>query len=49
MHRTLKKEATIPAERNIKRQQRRFEHFQEEYNMIRPYGKEVGKKGQPLT
>lgn len=37
MHRTLKKEATIPSERNIKGQQRRFDHFQEEYNELRPH------------
>lgn len=37
MHRTLKKEATIPPERDLKRQQKRFNKFQNEYNRIRPH------------
>lgn len=37
MHRTLKKEATIPPEYDLKKQQMRFEEFQKEYNNIRPH------------
>ena len=37
MHRTLKKEATIPPEYNLNRQQNRFNKFQDEYNRIRPH------------
>jgi hypothetical protein len=37
MHRTLKKEATIPPEKNLKTQQRRFNKFQKEYNNTRPH------------
>jgi len=37
MHRTLKNEATIPPEPNMKAQQRRFEIFINEYNMERPH------------
>lgn len=37
MHRTLKKEATIPPEKNLRTQQRRFNKFQKEYNNTRPH------------
>ena len=37
MHRTLKKEATIPPEKNLSAQQRRFDHFRKEYNTERPH------------
>lgn len=37
MHRTLKKEATIPPEKNIRDQQKRFDRFVNEYNEIRPH------------
>ena len=37
MHRTLKKEATLPPEYNLVGQQRRFDAFQNEYNTIRPH------------
>ena len=37
MHRTLKKEATIPPEKNIPAQQKRFDSFMEEYNNVRPH------------
>ena len=37
MHRTLKQETTIPAADNLKRQQKRFNHFKSEYNTIRPH------------
>ena len=37
MHRTLKKEATVPPERNLRLQQSRFNKFQKEYNGIRPH------------
>ncbi|HDH33978.1 MAG TPA: IS481 family transposase, partial [Nitrospirae bacterium] len=37
MHRTLKKETTIPPERNLKEQQQRFNMFQNEYNKKRPH------------
>lgn len=37
MHRTLKKEATIPPEKNLMAQQERFDAFCEEYNTERPH------------
>lgn len=37
MHRTLKREATIPPERDIRAQQGRFDMFRSEYNEIRPH------------
>ena len=37
MHRTLKKEATLPPERDLPAQQRRFDVFCEEYNTERPH------------
>lgn len=37
MHRTLKKEATIPPEKNLKTQQGRFDNFRREYNSLRPH------------
>jgi putative transposase len=37
MHRTLKKEATIPPEKNLPAQQERFDIFREEYNTERPH------------
>ena len=37
MHRVMKKEATIPAERNLRAQQCRLDAFREEYNTIRPH------------
>lgn len=37
MHRTLKKEATIPPEKNLSAQQKRFDAFCDEYNNIRPH------------
>ena len=37
MHRTLKKEATIPPEKNLSAQQERFDIFREEYNTERPH------------
>jgi len=37
MHRTLKKEATVPPERNLRFQQSRFNRFQREYNRLRPH------------
>ena len=37
MHRTLKDEATHPAERNLKAQQGRFDRFQELFNHVRPH------------
>jgi putative transposase len=37
MHRTLKKEATIPPEKNLRAQQKRFDAFCDEYNNIRPH------------
>ncbi len=37
MHRTLKKEAAIPPEYNLKKQQKRLYAFQNEYNTIRPH------------
>jgi transposase InsO family protein len=37
MHRTLKKETTIPPEKNMKEQQLRFDKFKKEYNQKRPH------------
>lgn len=37
MHRTLKQEATIPPERDLAAQQRRFDIFRQEYNHERPH------------
>lgn len=37
MHRTLKKEATLPPEKSIREQQKRFDRFVKEYNEIRPH------------
>lgn len=37
MHRTLKQETASPPERNLRRQQIAFLHFQKEYNHIRPH------------
>ena len=37
MHRTLKKEATIPPEKNLASQQKRFDAFRIEYNTERPH------------
>ena len=37
MHRTLKAETTRPPERNMKRQQERFDAFTEEFNRERPH------------
>ncbi len=37
MHRTLKKEATIPPEKNLAAQQKRFDAFRKEYNTQRPH------------
>ena len=37
MHRTLKREATIPPEANLKAQQERFDDFVQEYNTERPH------------
>lgn len=37
MHRTLKKEATIPPKQNLKRQQKELDKFKVEYNEIRPH------------
>jgi len=37
MHRTLKKEATIPPEQNLSAQQKRFNAFRHEYNTERPH------------
>jgi len=37
MHRTLKKEATIPPEKNLVAQQKRFDAFRKEYNTERPH------------
>jgi len=37
MHRTLKKEATVPPEKDIKAQQKRFDDFRREYNYLRPH------------
>ena len=37
MHLTLKREATIPASRNLRGQQRRFDKWREEFNENRPH------------
>lgn len=37
MHRTLKAEATRPAEKNLAAQQQRFDRFRAEYNEVRPH------------
>jgi transposase InsO family protein len=37
MHRTLKQEATIPPASSLPSQQRRFDHFRDEFNEIRPH------------
>lgn len=37
MHQTLKKEATIPPEKNLVLQQKRFDAFRKEYNRERPH------------
>ena len=37
MHRTLKKEATIPPKQNLKKQQKALDEFRIEYNEIRPH------------
>jgi transposase InsO family protein len=37
MHRTMKKEATIPPEKNLRSQQDRFDIFRKEYNTERPH------------
>ena len=37
MHRTLKKETTLPPEKNLEAQQERFDAFREEYNTERPH------------
>jgi len=37
MHRTLKKEATIPPEKDLRTQQKRFDAFRKEYNTERPH------------
>ena len=37
MHLTLKKEATIPPEKNLRAQQERFDWFRKEYNNERPH------------
>ena len=37
MHRTLKKEATIPPEKDLRNQQHRFDTFRQEYNTERPH------------
>lgn len=37
MHRTLKKEATLPPERDLAAQQQRFDRFRKEYNQVRPH------------
>ena len=37
MHRTLKQETTLPAAEDLKKQQKRFNHFQSEYNNERPH------------
>jgi transposase InsO family protein len=42
MHRTLKQATVIPPAKNIKSQQKRFNHFVQEYNFKRPHqGKDV--------
>jgi putative transposase len=37
MHRTLKAEAIRPAAAGMRSQQRRFDHFQQEFNTVRPH------------
>ena len=37
MHRTLKQEATIPPGSSLRSQQRKFDHFREEFNQVRPH------------
>jgi hypothetical protein len=37
MHRTLKQEATIPPASSLRAQQRKFDHFREEFNQERPH------------
>jgi putative transposase len=37
MHRTLKQESTIPPASSLRGQQRRFDHFREEFNQVRPH------------
>jgi len=37
MHRTLKQEATIPPAASLRAQQRKFDHFREEFNHERPH------------
>ena len=37
MHRTLKRDATIPPAKNLRAQQRRFDAFQLEFNTVRPH------------
>ena len=37
MHRTLKQEATIPPAASLRAQQRKFDHFREEFNHDRPH------------
>src|SRR3989337_2490922 len=37
MHLTLKNEATVPASRNLRGQQRRFDRWREEFNKKRPH------------
>ncbi|MFC1576938.1 integrase core domain-containing protein [Candidatus Omnitrophota bacterium] len=37
MHRTLKEEAVMPASRNMKEQQQRFDWFRNDYNNYRPH------------
>jgi len=37
MHRTLKQEATIPPASSLPAQQRKFDHFRQEFNNIRPH------------
>ncbi len=37
MHRTMKKESTIPPEKNLLDQQKRFDYFRDEYNTQRPH------------
>ena len=37
MHRTLKQEATIPPASSLPAQQRKFDHFRQEFNELRPH------------
>ena len=37
MHRTLKREATIPPASSLPAQQRKFDHFRQEFNELRPH------------